>query len=440
MKKILLLLAVAISTTALFAQENETTMYEQGNESAFNKWSIDLGGGLHNAARPYTAGYFNETAAPYQASLGIRYMMNEKFGFRASFGFNDIQGDDRSLPFETQYYRATFEGVLNAGNILQFHEWSNSFGLLIHAGGGVSILDVRSLVDNRYEDTMMNVVFGITPQIKISDRIVFNVDASIVGNIGMDTTWDGKTRLSERGVDGSTNRGFDSSLYNFSAGFSIYLGKNETHADWYVEDNDLMSEIEELEARLAKVETDLIDTDQDGVADYLDREQNTMSGVAVDTKGIAIDKNKNGIPDEIESSLDERFLLRNEYNPNSGGTTSAGGTIKELLDNGYVNVYFKFNSTTPETYSLEAINYLKVYMAENTGATAQLVGYADEIGNESYNRDLSAKRAKKVYDILVASGVAANRLSHTGNGEDTSVNKNSSEARQLVRRVTFKLN
>jgi len=45
-----------------------------------------------------------------------------------------------------------------------------------------------------------------------------------------------------------------------------------------------------------------------------------------------------------------------------------------------------------------------------------------------------------VYDVLVASGVSSNRLSHRGNGEDTSVDKNSEQARQLVRRVTFKLN
>lgn len=432
MKKILLLLTLVISSTALFAQENG---------SSFNKWSVELGGGLHNAARPYSPGYFNETAAPYQVNFGIRYMMNEKFGFRGSFGFNDIQGADNSRRFETQYYRGTIEGVLNAGNILQFHEWSNSFGLLFHAGGGFSVLDVRSLVDNNLEDTMMNVMVGITPQIKLGNRLSFFVDASLVGNIGMDTTWDGKTRLSERGVDGATNRGFDSSLYNFSAGFNIYLGSNDTHADWYVEDNNLLSEIEELQNRLEKIETDLIDTDMDGVPDYLDREPNTMSGVAVDTKGIAVDKNKNGIPDEIESSLDERFLKRSEYNPTTGNVTSTGGsTVRDLLDNGYVNVYFKFNSTTPQTYSLEAINYLKVYMAENPGATAQLIGYADEIGNPTYNSNLSAKRAKKVYDILVASGVAANRLSHTGNGEDASVDKNSAEARQLVRRVTFKLN
>ena len=114
--------------------------------------------------------------------------------------------------------------------------------------------------------------------------------------------------------------------------------------------------------------------------------------------------------------------------------------IKKLIDDGYVNVYFKFNSSQPETYSLESINYLIKYMNENPNASAQLVGYADAIGNPSYNQTLSEKRAMKVKEIMVASGIDAGRLTVTGNGEDASVEEGSAPARQLVRRVTFKLN
>ena len=78
-------------------------------------------------------------------------------------------------------------------------------------------------------------------------------------------------------------------------------------------------------------------------------------------------------------------------------------------------------------------------MKENPSANAELIGYADEIGDPTYNKNLSEKRAAKVKEILVASGISGNRLTVTGNGEDTSVEKGSAPARQLVRRVTFKL-
>lgn len=427
MKKITLLLAVLLTTTLVHAQDENLDFTND-----FNKWSIEIGGGFLKPSSPFGDGYRVEGIAPYQASLGVRYMMNEKVGARINFGYASITEQEGSLPFETSYYRATLEGVVNLGNVLEFPEWTNRLGLLFHAGGGYSVINHKAPVEFDDNDTTFNVGAGITPQFKISDKIAFYADVSLLSNIGMERSWDGTEVIS------SFNRRIDDGLlYQVSAGFNIYLGSSEKHADWYYEKDSELEKIAALEERLEKLETDLIDSDQDGVADYLDREPNTMSGVAVNTKGIAIDKNKNGIPDEIETSLDTRYVNQADYvNQMNGGS---GINVKELLDKGYVNVYFRFNSTTPETYSLDAINYLVKYMNDNPSANAELIGYADEIGNEQYNRTLSEKRANKVKDILVASGIDASRLTVTGNGEDASVSKDSAAARQLVRRVTFKL-
>ncbi len=421
-------MAACFLSIVAIAQENEQETFMN---TEYNKWSIEFGGGFVKPSSPFANGYNVQGIAPYQASVGVRYMMNEKFGLRTNFGYASLSEEEGSLPFETSYYRATLEGVANVGNMLEFSEWTNTFGLLFHAGGGYSVINHEAPLELDEKDTTFNIVLGITPQIKISEKIAFYADFSLIPNVGMERSWDGTEiiQTSNRRID-------DGLLYNVSAGFNIYLGSNEKHADWYSEESTLKSKIEELEDRLAKVETDLIDSDQDGVPDYLDREPNTASGVAVNSKGIAVDTNNNGIPDELEPSLDQRYVNESDYVKNQGG----GLNVKELLNKGYVNVYFKFNSTTPETYSLEAINYLITYMNENPGATAELIGYADEIGDPTYNQNLSERRANKVKEILVASGVAEGRLTVTGNGEDASVEKSSAPARQLVRRVTFKLN
>ncbi|MDF1518306.1 MAG: OmpA family protein, partial [Lutibacter sp.] len=221
-------------------------------------------------------------------------------------------------------------------------------------------------------------------------------------------------------------------LVNASVGLTFYLGKKAVHADWYSEENIIMSKLDSLNQRLSKVETDMMDSDNDGIANYLDQEPNTVANALVDSKGRAVDVNNDGIPDTMLAPLDTRYAAK-------GDLQGQGDVIKELIDKGYVNVYFKFNSTVPETYSLQSVNFLIVYMNENPGANAELIGYADELGSTSYNQKLSEKRANKVQELLVASGINASRLTVRGGGEDTSVDKNSPNARQLVRRVTFKL-
>ncbi|HET8803139.1 MAG TPA: OmpA family protein [Aequorivita sp.] len=422
-KSVLTFLLLAAGVLA--AQETESTTQNEKNND-YNQWSIEVSGGVHKPSRPFAEGYYTNTPSFGQGQLGVRYMFNDKFGLRLGLGYNNIEGDDNSLPFKTSQYRSTLEGVVNLTSLLNFSDWTNTLGLLVHGGAGYSIMDYKSPVDIDKNDNMLNIMGGITPMVKLGRSVALFGDVSAVGNIRQTYTFDGTQLNNTRDVDGF--------MVNASIGLNIYLGGAEKHADWYSEKTDLKEKILGLEERVEKLETDLIDTDQDGVPDYLDREPNTMSGVAVDTKGIAVDKNKNGIPDEIEPSLDQRYLKKEDYVKGGGD-----GSVEELLNKGYVNVYFQFNSDKPETYSLEAINYLMKYMKDHPGANAELIGYADELGNPEYNQTLSERRAKRVYEILIASGVAESRLTYRGGGEDTTVDKTSSPARQLVRRVTFRL-
>jgi OOP family OmpA-OmpF porin len=45
-----------------------------------------------------------------------------------------------------------------------------------------------------------------------------------------------------------------------------------------------------LRQRIADIETSMLDTDKDDVADYLDQEPNTIGGVMVDSKSIDLNK------------------------------------------------------------------------------------------------------------------------------------------------------
>jgi OOP family OmpA-OmpF porin len=61
----------------------------------FNKWSVELSGGLNKPMRPMSAGYRTAVTSVYVADLGVRYMFNNKFGL-ADFGYNSFKEGENS--------------------------------------------------------------------------------------------------------------------------------------------------------------------------------------------------------------------------------------------------------------------------------------------------------------------------------------------------------
>ncbi|MDP5078484.1 MAG: OmpA family protein, partial [Nonlabens sp.] len=425
MKKIII---ASLFLGAAFSNAQTTESTEMSETPSFKRWAIDVGAGVQKPTRPFTQGFTN-TPSFYQADLGVRYMITRSFGIGVEGGFNNIKSDDdSSVEFDNKLYRVGLEGIVNLGNFVGLKEATNRFGIIAHGGMGVGFFDVQDPVNIDGVDHMLNFTAGITPQVRLTDNVAIFGDLTIIGTTRNNYGWDG-------GVLPSDVRGFEGMLVNASVGLTFYLGKGDVPADFAIDPT--AAKIDELSKAFAKMESDIADDDQDGVPNYLDRDNTTESGVAVDNKGRAIDLNKNGIPDEMESALDSRYS-----NKGNGANGSDGNTqqiVKTLINGGYVNVYFQFDSTKPATYSLSAINTIVKYMKENPSASATLTGYADELGAPGYNKSLSERRAKMVHDVLVASGVSASRLTHTGGGEDASVNKDSDDARQLVRRVTFKV-
>ncbi|MFN2260495.1 MAG: OmpA family protein [Psychroflexus sp.] len=426
---------VALSVFTVQGQEQEQK--DTFENIDYNNWSIDFGFGVNKPSRNLTPGAQSEWLENYSLNLGARYMFNDKFGLRATAGYYEILSSNDIYDFENNFFSISGEGVANLGTILGFKQWTNRINLLAHAGLGYgqNNFETNSPKDGG-KDGSIHVVAGLTPQVRLSDRFALNLDVSYFGNVRQDWNWDGYQR--------NYGSGFDGSMVNVSLGLSIYLGDADQHADWV--DNSpeerFASKVGDMENKLDQMERDMQDDDKDGVPNYLDSEPNTTSGVAVNSKGEAVDKNDNGVPDEIEASLDKKYASKEkvEQQMRDGGAGGSGlNGVKALANNGLINVYFQFNSTQPEYYSLDAINSIVKYMKANPEAQATLTGYADEIGSTNYNKNLSENRAKRVYDIVIASGIDESRLDYTGGGVDDSVDKSSKAARQIVRRVTFEL-
>jgi OOP family OmpA-OmpF porin len=172
------------------------------------------------------------------------------------------------------------------------------------------------------------------------------------------------------------------------------------------------------------------DTDKDGVPDYLDQENNSVAGVAVDTRGKMVDANRNGVPDELERYLDTNYSTKE---------VTDKGMVEKLINDGYVAAYFEFNKSQPTNESTEGIDFILTYLRNNPGSTVDVFGHADTIGKSESNNILSDKRATNVKEILTKAGIDPSRVNVIASGEDSSVDENSEGARRLVRRVTFKV-
>jgi OOP family OmpA-OmpF porin len=399
----------------------------------FNKWSVEVNGGFNKPMAPMTPGYFSPTLNLGHADLGVRYMFNEKFGTKLDFGIGSFKNASDTPDFSTNYYRLNLQGVANLGRILNWETFSQTFNLLGHFGGGISQLSPQENQFADIKDQQYNVSTGMTLQVKLSDRVALNGDITNFVAGRQSVAFDGASDITAAD-DGYY--GMNSVWWTGTLGLTFYLGSNDTHADWYIRENKYATK-DELATQIGEIKDMLKDSDGDGVPDYLDKEPNTPAGARVNSAGTTMDSDGDGLPDHLDKC------------PFVPGPASLEGCAPEdteevdylakAINDQYVNVYFAFDSSKPLGYSASSANYVANFMKRNPGVQVEIKGYADELGPENYNMKLSEKRAKSVYDLLVATGVDASRLSYKGYGEDTSVDKSSTDARQMARRVSFEI-
>jgi OOP family OmpA-OmpF porin len=368
-------------------------------------------------------------------------MFNEKFGAKLDYGFGSFQQSKDTKAFDTKYFRLNLQGVANVGRIMNFESVSSKIGMLFHMGAGIGVVNPELNRWNDFNDKVYTLIFGFTPQYKLSEKVALVADVSTMLNGRQSITFDGSTAVTANTMpNAATNNGHygpNANWWTGTLGVNIYLGKATQHADWFIAANNYATK-EELATQINGIKDMLKDSDADGVPDYLDKEPNTPAGARVSPSGSTLDSDGDGTPDHVDKC------------PFQPGAAASNGCpvevsrdevdyLRKAINDGYVNVYYAFDSDKPLAYSISAAQYISNFLKRNPGVKVEVKGFADELGPEDYNIKLSENRAKAVYDLLVASGVDASRITYKGYGEDTSVDKSSADARQLSRRASFEV-
>jgi outer membrane protein OmpA-like peptidoglycan-associated protein len=100
------------------------------------------------------------------------------------------------------------------------------------------------------------------------------------------------------------------------------------------------------------------------------------------------------------------------------------------------DVLFDTAQATLKPGALPTIDRLATFLKDSPDRSVEVEGHTDSMGSDSYNQDLSQRRADAVRQALLSRGVATDRISATGKGESAPIASNESAGgRQQNRRV-----
>ncbi len=273
---------------------------------------------------------------------------------------------------------------------------------------------------NRSFKPVFNGMFGV------GYHVTKNVSLSLTTRFtaSKDDLIDGMRWQEHPYIDPALSGDFDSYQYT-ALGVGYALGGNKRVEQLYWQ-NPLEFTYDALNTLIKKNVDDLMDTDDDGVLDKLDRESGSPKGAVVDTHGVTQDQDGDGIPD---------FLDKERLTP-PGAKTDSNGVMKDKIvymsdlpklnvgganycnTTTFPSVHFELDKyfIQPEFYS--HLHIIAMAMISCPEKKMVAVGNADVRESNAYNDILSWERVNKVVDYLVTTyGVDRNRFVINFKGE-----------------------
>jgi outer membrane protein OmpA-like peptidoglycan-associated protein len=134
----------------------------------------------------------------------------------------------------------------------------------------------------------------------------------------------------------------------------------------------------------------------------------------------------------IGREMDKRAETIAQELPNAK-VSRVGEGIAVTFESG---ILFPFDSDDLLPQARRNLQELADQLQAEPRTDVMIVGHTDSVGSDSYNQDLSERRARSAASYLVSQGVSRSRLQPLGRGEREPIESNESDAgRQQNRRV-----
>ncbi len=388
------------------------------------------------------------------AGFHIRRAIDYVFSMRGEGMYTVLKFDDKEDGVaETTLQSGSAQLLVSINNLVWNNMPNRKTNLYGFIGGGVTRFEVDA---TRKPNSQLRSVdpavqthadFGLGLAFRLNERF----------NLGFETK--GQAIFGNKAdlLDGVSRQDNDILVYS-SVRLNFNLGNKEKLAEplyWVNPMDIIIQDITELKNRQP---FDLTDTDGDGVIDLLDADNNTPPGVAVDTRGVALDSDNDGIPnfqdDEPYIAKGKRVIIQQ---PGDKPFTTEDD-VERIIDNklreysdsgslpggGITNWFLPIIHFGIDSYKIRYADYgslasIAKVMKSNPQIRVVVTGFTDKTASNTYNLDLSFKRAKAAIEHLVTvHGIARSRLVLNYNGEDEPlVPSNGSSI--MNRRVEFRV-
>nr|WP_314495724.1 OmpA family protein [uncultured Chryseobacterium sp.] len=404
----------------------------------FNDWSVSFGAGvplLQSADLTSIKNGNGKNLFGYSAYVSIDKAITHAFGINLQYDRGETRqgwfntkdaapanaSANRMEGARTQYDAISILGDINFSNLMRRVDNKSPYRWALHGYAGIGTLAYKSYLKDEAGQRLMteikpfklNSFFGQAGaglKYKINNRL--DLEGRVMYVVTTDDQFDGGgeqySAINRREDQVSDN------FFNATLGLSVKLGKHDSHLMWHDPLQEIYYKLDVLAAKNEDIEVCKSgDADNDGVCDDWDRQLDTPAGARVDGSGVALDVDLDGVIDLYDKCVTVPGPVENNGCPlataNSGAVTEA----ETKLD----GIEFDLNSDRILSSNTPILNNAVNYINSSNGAYT-VIGTTDTRGSESYNQNLSEKRANSVKNYLIKNGVESTKLDAKGKGKN----------------------
>jgi outer membrane protein OmpA-like peptidoglycan-associated protein len=291
----------------------------------------------------------------------------------------------------------------------------------------------------------------------------------------------------DNGLENPTSSQTDYNDYigftNLSLNYIIGNKTGDSPAFWNSPLKNVIREIEGIKTNIGTGgKIPIQDTDNDGVLDEFDLELNTPPNALVDTRGRTLDSDKDGVADYLDKQpfyaplegeqVDSDGVIVNGNNTSGGAGSTGGGMnprpggsgvtearVKEIVEQAFQQreasgggsygggavvewflpmIHFEMSSSNIRNSDIGNLSSIARMMKSNRSMKLLVIGYTDKTGGEDINQKLSFQRANAAIDYFVnKQGISRDRFVLNYKGKDDNIVEANSSF--MNRRVEFQV-